>query len=63
MNFIKKTFTFFSEIKRDLKVTKWASKDELLSTSLITIVFAFLFGTLIFFFDVFLSKMYNLIVF
>lgn len=63
MSIISKTFHFFSEIKRDLKVTKWASKDELFRSSLITVSFAIFFGFLIFGFDAFLSKMYNLIVF
>lgn len=63
MSIISKTFHFFSEIKRDLKVTKWASKDELFRAALTTFSFAIFFGFLIFGFDAFLSKMYNLIVF
>lgn len=62
-NSIKKTFDFFSNIKRDLIITVWPSKNEMTNTAFIVIFFAIMFGVFIAVSDIILSKLYNLIIF
>lgn len=60
---IKNFFMFFALIKRDLIVTKWPYKEELIKNTIGVVFFAIFFGLFISFSDILLSKFYNLIVF
>jgi preprotein translocase SecE subunit len=62
-NKLKSTFDFFANIKRDLIVTVWPDKNEMIKTTIFVIFFAILFGAFISLSDIILSKFYNLVVF
>jgi preprotein translocase subunit SecE len=59
---IKKTQKFFSEVRVEMKKVSWPTWDELKGSTYVVIGLSLLIGVFLFFIDIILSKILNVLI-